>query len=231
MPKRPELDPSLPVTESPAPAPCMNGTALKKYDPTLNALTEAKRVDEVKDIRDKAVAMEKYAREAKNTDLIDQAVETRLCAERRAGEILAEMMQRGERDNGKGNRNPALKSQTATPKLADMGITRSQSSRWQHLASLSEGEFESKVEHARWKALRAIDGKRKPVRAKRRAKGHADRNNVLKAVKMLCDASSAEKDATVSVGSLHDLDAADLGSAIAFLQKLQQALRPAERCQ
>ena len=36
---------------------------------------------------------------------------------------LVEMVERGERDSGKGNRNPDLKSLAATPKLADLGIS------------------------------------------------------------------------------------------------------------
>jgi hypothetical protein len=41
-----------------------------------------------------------------------------------------QMKGRGERDTGKGNRNLALTSQAATPKLADLGVIKTQSSRW-----------------------------------------------------------------------------------------------------
>jgi hypothetical protein len=53
----------------------------------------------------------------------------------------------GERDSGKGNRNPVLKSQAATPKLSDLGIS-TQSSRWQELARISDDTFEAKVTSA-----------------------------------------------------------------------------------
>jgi hypothetical protein len=46
-----------------------------------------------------------------------------------------QMAESGERDTCKGNRNPALKSQAATPKLADL-VSRDQSSRWQQLADV-----------------------------------------------------------------------------------------------
>src|SRR5262245_40013225 len=128
-------------------------TGLTKYNTARRALAEAVRIDEVKAIRDKAVAMKVYAEQANDRQLIDHAIELQLRAERRAGELLREMMDRGERDSGKGNRNPALKSQAATPKLSDLGVTKSQSSRWQRLSMLSDEGFEQKVAEAREAAI------------------------------------------------------------------------------
>lgn len=135
---------------------------LLKYNLARTALAAAHKVDEVKDIRDKAMAMQAYAIQAKDTDLIRYATEIRLRAERRAGELLAEMAERRERQ---GDGRPSKQSQVATvSKLSDLGVTKTQSSRWQKLAKLDEDEFEGKVEKIIHKTVEIVDGVKSGVR-------------------------------------------------------------------
>jgi hypothetical protein len=88
--------------EDPGPEQVCQMTQLVRYDSMCRAIAECYRVDEVKDIRDKAVALQAYARQAKNLDAERKACVVRMRAERRCGELLAAMpKQHGSRGIGK----------------------------------------------------------------------------------------------------------------------------------
>jgi phage N-6-adenine-methyltransferase len=126
-------------------------TELVKYAAARHALAEAHRVDEVKDIRDKALAMQAYAKQAKDTELLRHATEIKMRAERRAGELLQEMAERDERPKGR-------KKQSHVATLSDLGVNKTQSSRWQKLANMEEERFEEKLDYITRRTVAAVDG-------------------------------------------------------------------------
>ena len=116
---------------------------LVRYDAMCRAIAEAHAVDEVKDIRDKARAIEMYARQAQNVEAERQACEIRLRAERKCGELLA-----GDIDRA-GRGRPSKMSDDTT--LSDLHISRDQSSDWQRLAAIPEDEFEADLADPMWR--------------------------------------------------------------------------------
>jgi hypothetical protein len=125
----------------------MMGTQLIRYEAARTALAEAHRVDEVKDIRDKAEAMAAYARQAKDSELIQYATEIKVRAERRCGELLSTMEKnKGAQGIGK-SAIPA--SERTPPTLAEIGLTHNESSRYQQLAAMPSEHFETAVATAK----------------------------------------------------------------------------------
>lgn len=120
-------------------------TQLIHYDAARKALAEAVRFDDVLAIKDMAKHAELYARQARDTELIERATEIKVRAERRAGQMLSEAKASGDL-RGKGN--PQLSNAT-TIGLTAIGITRDESSRWQKLAAVPDNQFEQAVAAAK----------------------------------------------------------------------------------
>src|SRR5215472_5983010 len=114
---------------------------LVRYDAMCRAIDAAHKVDEVKDIRDKAVALEHYARQARNTDAERRACEIRLRAERKAGQLLTKMPKAdGAREPG--TKRGTTRSPDGTASLEELGISKNQSSQWQKLGKMPQREFD-----------------------------------------------------------------------------------------
>lgn len=144
--------------------------AISYYDQAKSALAQCYKVDEVKDIRDKAVAMQVYAQQAKDRELIDYATEIRLRAERRAGELLKKIEKSkggGEPGVGRRGKNAVTNSNRISPsKLSDLGVTKRQSSKWQKLADLGEAQFEQRVQDMKDQAKSGKKGRGRPKGSK-----------------------------------------------------------------
>jgi len=118
---------------------------LGNYDAMCTAIAECHKVDEVAEMRNQARAMEVYAKQAMNFEAERQAIEVRIRAERRAGQLLSGM----ERNQGANNQyalgdNEPKHSEFKQAKL-DSGISDNQGKRWQKLADIPENEFESRI--------------------------------------------------------------------------------------
>lgn len=119
-------------------------TALAVLEEVKLALSRCVDVRDVKEIRDRAKAVECYLKQSKESgEAQNQAARIKLFASRRAGELLKEMKENGQRDSG--GRGPIVESHRAT-QLSDLGINKTQSSRWQSLASIPEERFEAFIE-------------------------------------------------------------------------------------
>lgn len=134
---------SLPVVKSERPK-------LALYEHMVSAIAECAKIDEIKDIRDKAMALEMYHRQAQNFEAEREAANVRLRAERRAGELLKELARSAvPNPTGLGGKaNKIVTSHVVTQQspyaqaLEENGISRQKAHRYQRLAEVPEKVFE-----------------------------------------------------------------------------------------
>jgi len=125
---------------------------LQKLSAATKALAEAKSLDEITHIRDIAKSASVYAQAAKlGLAMQNDAIEVQLLAERKAGELLAEMPKnpgsqgqlQGRSLSGDAIAEPP---ETNIPTLDDLGITTKESARWQKMADIPEPQFRASLE-------------------------------------------------------------------------------------
>jgi len=112
-------------------------TGLVKFDEARRAIAEAVSIDEVKNIHDKIESLRIYAKQSRmSLQMQNQCSEIRIRCERRGGEILRESTRVG---------NPQWSHDATIDRLEDMGISKSQSSRWQSISSIPEKIFDDHI--------------------------------------------------------------------------------------
>jgi len=116
---------------------------LVQINQAKTALAEAVDIISILDIRDKASAMATYY-DAQNTgEAANLAKEIQLRAERKAGEFLKDM----PKQTG-GDAMARLHHATeVTPSYADLGIEKTEASRWQLASELPKKQFDSYIEN------------------------------------------------------------------------------------
>jgi hypothetical protein len=120
-------------------------TGLIHYDAWMKELVLAHRIDEVTQIQAQARAFEVYAKQAKNLEGERLATEIRIRAERRAGDMLREMGENGQR---KGKGQPPKETGhdgPLIPSLKNLGVSPKQSKTWQALSKVPEEQFEAAI--------------------------------------------------------------------------------------
>lgn len=107
-------------------------------------LRAAKNVGEVKDIADKASAIAYYARKSELTrEAYDDACELKLWAEKRLGELLADMPKQ------KPGQYQRSHDATVAPSLSELGIDKYRSSRCQKIATIPDEVFDDRIKQTR----------------------------------------------------------------------------------
>jgi N6-adenosine-specific RNA methylase IME4/nucleotide-binding universal stress UspA family protein len=120
------------------------GTPTGLYETACRALAAAVRVDEVKSVLDVSVAIEAYARQAKNKDLEADAVVLRQRGKRRLGEILIEAKRVGQIADGRPKTVPDSE-QFPRVTLEGAGIDRKLSMSCQKTAKISAAAHEAMI--------------------------------------------------------------------------------------
>jgi hypothetical protein len=114
--------------------------ALATLPAISRALAEIATVPEAKDLRDKAAALCRYAKESRQSlEIQNRAAYVKLLCERKAGALLLEIPRANGGPGGRGSSRKANASMAAA--LRQAGIPESTARRWQYLAQWPEAEL------------------------------------------------------------------------------------------
>ena len=119
-------------------------TTLTVFDEAYRSIMVAKKIDEVKEIRDKAEALRVYAKQqGQGLEMQNACAEIKIRAERRAGELLREM------ERSKGGYACLFQPETSMSEysaaLSEANVSRATAHRWQTIAELPEETFEEEI--------------------------------------------------------------------------------------
>lgn len=117
-------------------------TQLVRYEQARNAVAECHRIDDAKDIADKALALQAYARQARDPDMERWVAEIRLRARRRVGELSAAL------ETAPSGRAALSCSEPGTSKIEALeaaGLSRTEAHRCEQIAKVPPERFEAYI--------------------------------------------------------------------------------------
>lgn len=118
-----------------------NSTTLARISEAMKALSAAKTLDDVLQIRDQAEALRVYVKAASDSlEAANAAAEIKLRAERKAGEMLDKSP---NKPAGRPSKIPVTPTGISIPSLAELGVSENQSSRWQRASRVDSDAFEA----------------------------------------------------------------------------------------
>jgi hypothetical protein len=132
------------IAKEPAPAP-----GLQSFEKAKAALAACRRVDEAKDIHDKAAGMAVYAKMANDHSLEADAVEIRMRATRRINELIKAQAASVGLNRGTLRRGLENNPRDDRPTLDSQGIDKNLATEARKLGSMSANEFEDAVRKKR----------------------------------------------------------------------------------
>jgi N6-adenosine-specific RNA methylase IME4 len=132
-------------------SPKKGGIVVRFYDTACEALAKARTVDEVRNIRDEAAAMQEYAKRAKNKILFADAWEVRERAERGVGEMMvAQYATVGKAKAGRPKKIGSVADPISIPpSLAAAGIDKHLADRGRTRVAIPKAEFEQSIAEGR----------------------------------------------------------------------------------
>lgn len=116
---------------------------LPRYDEMCTAIAACHKVDDAKDIRDKAEALRAYAKKANNREAEVQFADIKLQAERKCGELLKQMAADGQRKS----QGESLQRERLS--LKELGVSEIESHRFQQIAAVPKKDFDAALASAR----------------------------------------------------------------------------------
>ena len=121
----------------------MEQVALTQLNAIEQALAKARSINDVVNLRNQAEAARQCFRLAEyGLEMQNNAAEVKLRAERRAGEMLAEM---DKAPAGRPSKNRLQSATDLPPTYDELGIEKTQAHRWQLEASVPPGTFEQHI--------------------------------------------------------------------------------------